>query len=68
MALTFDMNELREALRTGLPEIPADAKVRVAHRPGTGPGSFKNNNGVKLQPFVEVVFDLPSEEMPDVPS
>tara|TARA_Y100000310_G_scaffold282353_1_gene303485 strand:+ start:1487 stop:1702 length:216 start_codon:yes stop_codon:yes gene_type:complete len=64
MTLTLDHDEVVEALRKGIPEIPAEATVRIRWRPGDGPGSFKNKNKVKVQPFLEVVFDLPEPEEP----
>lgn len=59
MELTLDMDEVKAALRNQHPEIPASAEVRVAFRPGKGPGSRKNDNGAIVQPFVLVTFDLP---------
>jgi hypothetical protein len=63
------MDEVIDALREVYPEISADATVRVGHRPGNGPGSCKRTtNGPQMEPFVEITFDLPTEEIPDAPA
>jgi len=61
MSLSFDLNEVRDALRLAYPEIPKGVAttIKVSFLTGTGPGPHKNRNKVEV-PTIVVSFDEPN--------
>ena len=59
MEFTFNRDDVLAALRLAHPEIRADARVSIGFRPGNGPGSYKNTQGVTVCPEVRVTTEVP---------